>query len=225
PHYPQSNGQAERFVDTVKRAIAKRAAGPNFDLSEALDDFLLAYRSTPSVWTPGKVSPAEVMFGRKIRTKLDMMRPEDNVEKAEVVKDNISGRIFQENDHVFTRTHYDPHWRTGIIQKKLGTRLYIVKLMEGGKKVRRHVDQIRRRDDVAIEDPAMLPELVKLPRSVPHVTTPSPALAISDEDANPRAIRPTTPTEAPPSRPKRIRTRTKRLQVDPSKKRYDSVSD
>ncbi|XP_058817303.1 uncharacterized protein K02A2.6-like [Topomyia yanbarensis] len=46
PFHPQSNGLAERFVDTFKRALRKISAkGGTVD--EAIDTFLLCYRSTP----------------------------------------------------------------------------------------------------------------------------------------------------------------------------------
>ncbi|PIO55179.1 integrase core domain protein, partial [Teladorsagia circumcincta] len=45
PFHPQSNGQAERIVDTFKRGLAKlKGEEPTVD---ALQTFLMAYRSTP----------------------------------------------------------------------------------------------------------------------------------------------------------------------------------
>ncbi|CAH8643202.1 unnamed protein product, partial [Schistosoma guineensis] len=45
PYHPQSNGQAERFVDTFKRAMLKaRGEGTTEDIIER---FLVAYRTTP----------------------------------------------------------------------------------------------------------------------------------------------------------------------------------
>ena len=57
PHYPQSNGLAERTVRTVKKL-----------LKESQDQSLafLAYCTTPLPWCG--LSPAELIFGRRLRT-------------------------------------------------------------------------------------------------------------------------------------------------------------
>ena len=57
PLYPQSNGQAERMVQTAKRLI-KEAKDPHLAL--------MSYRSTPLPWC--NFSPAELLMGRRIRT-------------------------------------------------------------------------------------------------------------------------------------------------------------
>ena len=59
PRYPQSNGQAERTVKTVKTMLKKA------------DDrhlALLSYRATPFPWCG--LSPAQLLMGRHIRTSL-----------------------------------------------------------------------------------------------------------------------------------------------------------
>ena len=59
PHYPQSNGHAERAVKTVKKL-----------LKETSDQYLalLSYRSTPLPWCG--LSPAELSQGRRLRTDI-----------------------------------------------------------------------------------------------------------------------------------------------------------
>ena len=56
PYYPQSNGEAERSVQTIKNILKKEK-----DKYQAL----LAYRSTP---LQNGFSPAELLMGRKLRT-------------------------------------------------------------------------------------------------------------------------------------------------------------
>ena len=57
PLYPQSNGQAEQTVHTVKRLL-KQSDDPYLAL--------MSYRATPLTWC--SFSPAELLMGRRIRT-------------------------------------------------------------------------------------------------------------------------------------------------------------
>ncbi|XP_052564317.1 uncharacterized protein K02A2.6-like [Culex pipiens pallens] len=70
PFHPQSNGQAERFVDTLKRALLKIGGE---DIDAALQTFLQAYRYTPNAVLPDNKSPAEALLGRKVRIVFDLM--------------------------------------------------------------------------------------------------------------------------------------------------------
>ena len=71
-YHPRSNGQAERFVDTLKRALRK-AQGTLTD--RALQQFLQVYRITSNPNTPMGRSPKETMFARKIRSVFDKLIP------------------------------------------------------------------------------------------------------------------------------------------------------
>ena len=63
PQYPQSNGLAERNIQTVKQ-LFRKADFDGRDREQALLDF----RSAPITGT--KWSPAELLMGRSLRTKL-----------------------------------------------------------------------------------------------------------------------------------------------------------
>ena len=67
PYYPQANGEVERQNRTIMKAI-KTIRAEGGDWRKELNKFLKAYRSTPHSVT--RVSPAELMYGRKMRTKL-----------------------------------------------------------------------------------------------------------------------------------------------------------
>ena len=61
PLFPQSNGQMERSVQTVKELLNK---------SEDICQALLSYQSTPLPWC--NLSPGELLMGRKLRTLLPL---------------------------------------------------------------------------------------------------------------------------------------------------------
>lgn len=61
PRYPQANGEIERMVQTIKRLVLK---------SEDPYLALLAYRATPGIVG---LSPAEILMGRRLRTRVPMV--------------------------------------------------------------------------------------------------------------------------------------------------------
>ena len=61
PHFPQSNGQAKRTVQTIKRLL--RESDPHLSL--------LSYRSTPFPWCG--LSPAELLMGRKLGANIPLL--------------------------------------------------------------------------------------------------------------------------------------------------------
>ena len=67
PYWPQANSEVERFNRTLEKAI-RAATTEGKDWKNEINTFLLNYRATPHC-TTGK-SPAVLLFGREIRTKL-----------------------------------------------------------------------------------------------------------------------------------------------------------
>ncbi|XP_033725232.1 uncharacterized protein K02A2.6-like [Pecten maximus] len=67
PLWPQANGQVERENRSImKRVRIAQAEGRSW--KDDLNSYLLMYRSTPHSTTG--ISPAELLYGRKLRTKL-----------------------------------------------------------------------------------------------------------------------------------------------------------
>ena len=73
PLWPQANGEVERQNRSLlKRMRIAQAEGKEW--KKEVRKYLVAYRSTPHTTTG--VSPAELLFGRKMRTKLPELREE-----------------------------------------------------------------------------------------------------------------------------------------------------
>ena len=85
PLWPQANGGVERQNRTLLKAI-RAAVAEKRDWRSALVTFLMAYRSTPHPATA--VSPAELMFGRTIRTKMPEVGRSQPRPTTDRVRDN-----------------------------------------------------------------------------------------------------------------------------------------
>ena len=71
--HPSSNGLAERFVQTLKKAL-RRTKDIGRTFQHRLAGFILAYCTTPHTTT--NVAPCELLMNRKIRTRLDLLYPD-----------------------------------------------------------------------------------------------------------------------------------------------------
>ena len=76
PLWPQANGEAERQNRTLLKSL-KEAEAEGKKRKDELDKFLLAYRTTPHSSTGA--TPAFLMFGRELKTKLPELRPNKSV--------------------------------------------------------------------------------------------------------------------------------------------------
>lgn len=149
PYHPQSNGQAERFVDSVKRALRKMSPdGKN--IAQHLSVFLQTHLSTPNCIT--KSSPFEMMFGRKMLTRLNAMKPAseqftiENIAQNNAFNRKHGSKVhnFKPNDkvHVKVFSNNKESWRQGTIIEPLGRAMFVVCL--GYKNVARvHANQLR----------------------------------------------------------------------------------
>lgn len=148
PYHPASNGAAERAVQTVKKGIYI-ALRQGKDVNISIVRFLFDYRNTSHCSTCK--SPSELMFGRKLRSKFDLLRP-NRLEKinSSLTKQTefFSGHrntSFSENQLVLVkdyRTSQASNWAKANIVKVLSPVSYLVRLHNSNVLWKRHCDQI-----------------------------------------------------------------------------------
>ena len=145
PYHPATNGEAERYIQTFKQAMRAAKNDPG-TLPTKLMRFLLSYRTTPNATTG--VSPAELLFGRALRTRLNLLRPD----VSNTVQDRQASQK-QHHDKKSREQHFqvgqsvlvennrpEPKWVVGTVLEKLGDVSYRVQV--GTQVWKRHVDQL-----------------------------------------------------------------------------------
>lgn len=196
PYSPSSNGAAENSVKTVKNALKKAlAASSGSDYSLILSRFLFDYRNTDHATTG--VSPAILMFGRKLRTRFSTFLPNatsldeskinnsndvrkrvENLQKSQTHykggKDKITfsiGEIVLVKDY---RNVSHPTYIKGKIVRIMGKRSYLVEVTDLNKTWKRHLNQIKK-----------FSGNLKIPHiPIESVTSPKNSLESSDEQSN-----------------------------------------
>ncbi|KAL4096894.1 hypothetical protein QTP88_021769 [Uroleucon formosanum] len=120
PYNPESNGLAERGVQTIKKLLIK-----------------ISYRNTPTTTTG--CSPSELIFNFKPKNHLSILKPPNILDK----KKNINVTKYKVNDKVLVRNNLKGQkWLTGRIMKMIGTCSYLV--LVGGKIRLMHVNKIKK---------------------------------------------------------------------------------
>ena len=142
---PSTNGLAERMVQTFKNGL--KTTKENW--SVVLDKFLFKYRLTPHSTTG--VSPAELMFKRKLRCRLDLLHPSDTMagrilKKQECQKTNHSShprhlRVSEDTPVLIRNYSTGNKFVPATINEQTGPVSFRCEL-EDGRIVKRHQDQI-----------------------------------------------------------------------------------
>ena len=158
PYHPSSNGLAERAVRTVKEGLVKMKEG---SIVDRLSRFLLSYRNIPQQLTG--CSPAELLFGRRLRSSLDLLKPDlesrvqQRQDKAKAYHDVASKeREFQKGDTVFARNFgRGDKWLPAVVETTTGPVSAKVQVNDSDIAWRRHFDHIRSRDPNCNSNSAM----------------------------------------------------------------------
>ena len=154
PYHPATNGSAERLVQSFKQSLKKSLLPPK----EAVQEFLLQYRRTP---LPTGYSPSELLNGRQIRAKIDIIIPSP-AHTAQAQQWKVNRRVNKGKaliDKVFKYQIGTPcyalycgpsrdrelRWVPAIVKAIHGPRSVYVKVIPKGPVWRRHLDQLRPR--------------------------------------------------------------------------------
>ncbi|XP_061729153.1 uncharacterized protein K02A2.6-like [Cydia pomonella] len=158
---PASNGQSESFVKVVKKGIrASLLSSSAKEVDQNLLKYLFDYRN--SVHSTTGVSPAQLVFGRKLRSRLDLLVP--NVLAAapsspdtltEVVNykqclqtkayGGTNKQCFKPGDKVLFKKYFSNGkftWNRGVVMKRLGKTVYIVKDSVTALQFKKHKNQL-----------------------------------------------------------------------------------
>jgi len=140
PYHPASNGLAERAVQTFKEGMKKMSGG---SVQARVSEFLARYRITPQTSTG--VSPAELLLGRKPRSRLHLVYPEigrkvrqSRASQKQAHDWHAKERTMQEGEAVYASNfRRGPRWLAGILKESTGPTSFAVQL-EDGRLLRRH---------------------------------------------------------------------------------------
>lgn len=143
PFKPSSNGQAERYVYTVKQSLRAMQGYPG-NIRQKISTFLMNYRKAPNLTT--MQSPAMLFLKREIRTRIDLVVPNLKRRVEEHIRKDtydFKDRNFDIGDKVAIRDYRaaNSRWKIGTVINKDGALHYTVDVQ--GTLFRRHVDQMR----------------------------------------------------------------------------------
>ena len=202
PYHPASNGLAERAVQSFKQGYAKLTGRT---VETRVSRFLFRYRNTPQSTT--RLSPAEMLLGRRPRSHLDLMHPDigqrvlqRQQKQAESHNAHAKDRALRVGDTVFVMNFSGKtKWLHGVIVEQTGPVSFRIRL-EDGRVVRRHIDRVRsRRVNDEEEEESSVPEKTLSPELPPEVPIQEDRPA-SDAQAQPHDVyAPPSDTHASPS--------------------------
>ena len=159
PHHHQSNGQAERFVRTIKETLTKAMQS-----GQCPELALLVYRSTPL--TDSIASPAELLNSRQYKSQLPV-RPNSTFSREREREELINYKLRQEQDYnksakdlpqleLEDKVHVQlqpckKDWSSGTIAEIISDRTYKIRLDCNGKEyirnrvyIKPRVNELRR---------------------------------------------------------------------------------
>ncbi|XP_026142558.1 uncharacterized protein K02A2.6-like [Carassius auratus] len=189
PYHPATNGQPERFVQSLKQAL--KASKGSSTVQRRLETFLLTYRNTPHPTT--REAPSRLFLGRQLRTRLDALKPSVTAavrlsQTSQVLRraGRSKPRQFGVGDAVLARDYRGrERWISGVMTAQSGPVSYNVDVGTSAE-WRRHADQLLSIPNQAAETQVTQPPdisdvPVPLQTSVNDTSSPPPT---REQDVN-----------------------------------------
>ena len=221
--HPRANGEVERFMQTLNKTeqIANLQGKNRLERRNAVQDMLIAYRSTPHPATGG--APYEALKGTPVRIKLDYIEPElQRDEKDDIIdrrdaeykqkmKQQREGRKTRENnlilgDYVLVKQPRKNKWSTPfepvfyVVCSIRGSQITARRVTDG-RTVCRDASQFKLANAVInTTDEPEKNEKVETARAVPDIEIPEketpPSAASDPPDTMANAEKPMEPPSA-----------------------------
>ena len=100
PYHPATNGAAERLIQSFKQSLRKSSLPPK----QALQEFLMMYRRTA---LPSGLSPSELLNGRQIRSKIDIIKPSPAADAQKLQARELSNEMRRKGYRTVRKIHYN----------------------------------------------------------------------------------------------------------------------
>ena len=183
PYSPASIGLAERAVQTVKQGLKKVKAG---SFNTRLAKVLFTYRLTPQATTG--ISPAELLLGRPLRTRLDLLHTNtaERVERKQQTQKSTHDvrsrhREIREGQPVFVKNFgVGVKWLPGIVSEKSGVSYKVC--LEDGRFKHCHQNHLRSRvveeslSEIAADDTRPTEADIPMTQSSPATSIEAPTV-------------------------------------------------